>query len=104
MTDARRTLVLFPDAHGIARGKLLNRGLDEMQRVGFSSGVFSKDVYGHPVLFPVLAKPFGAADIKVAVTEQDARPLKRGTAGVLGASEIAIGAVADPRGDPHPLD
>ena len=46
MTDARRTLVLFPDAHGIARGKLLNRGLDEMQRVGFSSGVFSKDVYG----------------------------------------------------------
>ncbi|MCA1241543.1 hypothetical protein LC092_03745 [Stappia stellulata] len=104
MTDARRTLVLFPDAHGIARGKLLNRGLDEMQRVGFSSGVFSKDVYGHPVLFPVLAKPFGAADIKVAVTEQDARPLEGGTAGVLGASEIAIGAVTDPRGDPHPLD
>jgi glutamine synthetase len=104
MMDAPRTLVLFPDAHGIARGKLINRGLEGTQRVGFSSGVFSKDVYGHPVLFPVLAKPFGAADIKVDVTERDARELEGFAISLLGASAIAIGAVTDPRGDPHPLD
>ncbi|WP_029057447.1 hypothetical protein [Stappia stellulata] len=104
MSGAARTLVLFPDAHGIARGKLVNRDCTRAVRVGFSSGVFSKDVYGHPVLFPVLAKPFGAADIKVDVTDHDGRELEGFATGLLGASAIAIGAVTDPRGDPHPLD
>ncbi|SDU18138.1 hypothetical protein [Stappia sp. ES.058] len=104
MSAAPRTLVLFPDAHGIARGKLINRDLSRNARVGFSSGVFSKDVYGHPVLFSVLAEPFGAADIKVDVSARDAVLLTDGAALALGTTALAIGSVTDPRGKPHPLD
>lgn len=104
MSAARRTLVLFPDAHGIARGKILNRDLAQATRVGFSSGVFSKDVYGNPVLFSVLADPFGAADIKVDAGPQDVMPISAATAPALDLTAIAIGSVTDPQGHPHALD
>jgi len=99
-----KTLLVFPDAHGIARGKLVNEAFRPDLRIGCASGVFSKDVFGTPQLFDVLATPSGAADITIRPEDGEACSLAAPSDLLFGATSIAIGDVADPSGAPHPLD
>lgn len=97
-----RTLCLFPDLHGIARGKLANRSVDQKMTLGFSPGVFAKDIYGHPHLFDEFVIPVGAADMKVDVLGADFRPLSGGT--IFGADGLIIGRAKGPDGSRHRFD
>ena len=100
-----RILCLFPDLHGIARGKLINRSVKPDTRIGFSPGAFAKDIYGAPRLFDELAKPFGAADMKLSVRTEDCRTVRQdGSDFMFGADSFAIGRVTAPDGRPHPFD
>ena len=71
-----RILCLFPDLHGIARGKLLNRSVNTETRIGFFPGAFAKDIYGAPRLFDEMATPFGAADMKRSVRPDECLPVE----------------------------
>ena len=99
-----RTLLLFPDAHGIARGKVICDEFHPKLEIGCASGVFSKDIFGIPRLFEILAGPSGAADIKVRPEDGIALDFESETGLLFGASSIAIGTVTDPAQSPHPLD
>lgn len=99
-----RTLLLFPDAHAIPRGKLITADFHNDLEVGFSCAVFTKDIFGTRQLFDRLAAPFGGGDIKVRpedglICEFEPRPDF-----LFGASKIAIGTVTDPKQRAHPLD
>lgn len=100
-----RILCLFPDLHGIPRGKLINRPVKPDTRIGFSPGAFAKDIYGAPRLFDELATPFGAADMKLSVRPDDCRPVRQdGSDFMFGTDSLAIGCVTTPDGHPHPFD
>jgi glutamine synthetase len=99
-----RTLVLFPDAHAIPRGKLITADFRNDLEIGFSCGVFTKDIFGTRQLFDRLAAPFGGGDIKVRPEEGAAWVFEPQSDLVFGASRIAIGTVTDPLQRPHPLD
>lgn len=97
-----RTLCLFPDLHGIARGKLANRGIDRRMTIGFSPGVFAKDIYGRPHLFDEFVTPVGASDMKVDVQADDVRSLAGGD--IFGAEGVVIGRARASDGAPHRFD
>lgn len=100
-----RILCLFPDLHGIARGKLINRSVNTETRIGFSPGALAKDIYGSPRLFDELATPFGAADMKLSIRPDDCLPVEQCGGGFMfGADSLAIGRVDAPDGRPHPFD
>ncbi|MCR9255207.1 MAG: hypothetical protein NXI16_03840 [Alphaproteobacteria bacterium] len=103
-----RTFLIFPDAHGIPRGKLVNDGYRDGLEIGCASGVFSKDIFGIPQLFDILATPSGAADIRIRPEDGVALDFAPRPAFLpeflFGASAVAIGTVTDPSQAPHPLD
>ena len=100
-----RTLCLFPDLHGIPRGKLISGAIETETQIGFSPGVFAKDIYGKPHLFDELATPFDAADMKMKISSGDCRPIKpTKPAFLFGAETLAIGRMETPDGRPHPFD
>ena len=100
-----RTLALFPDLHGIPRGKLSNRAVRGRESIGFSPGVFAKDIYGHPYLFDDLVIPVGAADMKVEIDGEEVRVLDGDPARFfLGADALVIGSAHGPDRLPHPFD
>lgn len=100
-----RILCLFPDLHGIPRGKLLNWPLNTETRIEFSPGAFAKDIYGAPRLFDEMATPFGAADMKLSVRPDECLPVEPfGSGFMFGADSVAIGRVDAPDGRPHPFD
>lgn len=100
-----RTLCLFPDLHGIARGKLANRAVESSMTIGFSPGVFAKDIYGHPHLFDEFVIPVGASDMTIEVIGTEVRPFAR-TAQVdlFGADALVIGRAKATDGTPHRFD
>lgn len=99
-----RTLLLFPDAHAIARGKILPENPRDDLPVGFACGVFSKDVFGARQLFDQLVAPFGGGDITVRPEDGPACAFQPSSDFLFGAGTIAIGTVTDPGGRPHQLD
>ena len=99
-----RTLVLFPDAHAIPRGKLITADFHNNLQIGFSCGVFTKDIFGIRQLFERLAAPFGGGDIKVCPEEGAGWIFEPQPDLIFGASRLAIGTVTDPLQRPHPLD
>jgi len=99
-----RSFILYPDAHGIARGKIINGKINPEVEIGCASGVFSKDIFGIPQIFKTLATPFGAADIKIRPEDGTILDFEPNSNFLLGVSSIAIGTVTDPLQCPHPLD
>lgn len=100
-----RTLCIFPDLHGIPRGKLINGNIKTETQIGFSPGVFAKDIYGKPHLFNELATPFDAADMKMKISSGDCRTINQTKSSLLfGAEALVIGRTETPDGRPHPFD
>lgn len=100
-----KILCLFPDLHGIARGKLTNRTVEDRMTLGFSPGVFAKDIYGHPHLFDDLVIPVGASDMTVEMLGDEIRPFARTVEiDLFGADALVIGRAKAADGTPHRFD
>ncbi|PID61161.1 MAG: hypothetical protein CSB44_07560 [Gammaproteobacteria bacterium] len=99
-----RSIILYPDAHGVARGKIVCGNTDARIEIGCASGVFSKDIYGNPQLFDTLATPSGAADIRVLASDAAVWKVNPRADALFGASSLFIGAVTNVDSQPHPLD